>query len=73
MRARRLCELNVIEQAVNVCETTIVQDAWERGQKLAVNGIIYGIEDGRLHSLNFRADSMESTLVAYSTALSQSA
>ena len=70
-RVRRLCELNVIEQAMNVCETTIVQDAWDRGQELSVNGLIYGIEDGRLRSLNFRADSMESGLVAYSTALSE--
>jgi len=70
-RVRRLCELNVIEQAMNVCETTIVQDAWDRGQELSVNGIIYGIEDGRLRSLNFRAESMETSMVAYSTALAE--
>jgi len=72
LRARRLCELNVIEQAMNVCETTIVQDAWDRGQKLSVNGIIYGIEDGRLRSLNFRAESMETSMSAYATALAGS-
>jgi carbonic anhydrase len=46
-----LCELNVAEQVRNVCETTIVQDAWQRGQALAVHGWIYRIEDGRLRDL----------------------
>ena len=48
----RLCELNVIEQAVNVCQTTIVRDAWERGQDLVVHGWIYGIQDGLIRDLN---------------------
>jgi len=48
----RLCELNVIEQVANVCETTIVQDAWARGQELHVHGWIYGLEDGLLRDLN---------------------
>jgi carbonic anhydrase len=47
-----LCELNVIEQVANVCHTTIVQGAWKSGQKLAVHGWIYSIEDGRLNDLN---------------------
>ncbi len=47
----RLCELNVIEQVVNVCQTTIVQEAWERGQPLAVHGVIYSIADGLLRDL----------------------
>jgi carbonic anhydrase len=42
----RLCELNVIEQVVNVCRTRIVSDAWARSQELAVHGWVYGIEDG---------------------------
>ena len=46
LRADRLCELNVIEQAANVCQTTIVQDAWERGQPLQVHGWVYGLKDG---------------------------
>jgi carbonic anhydrase len=50
-RANRLCELNVVEQVRNVCETTIVQDAWEREQSLAVHGLIYGVGDGRLRDL----------------------
>lgn len=51
----RLSELNVIEQAMNVCETTIVQDAWDRGQDLTVHGWIYSLSDGRLRDLGFRA------------------
>jgi carbonic anhydrase len=52
-RADRLCELNVLEQAVHVCETTIVQDAWARGQELAVHGWIYRLDDGLLRDLGF--------------------
>lgn len=48
----RLCELNVIEQVANVCQTTIARDAWERGQALAVHGWIYGLKDGLLRDLN---------------------
>jgi carbonic anhydrase len=50
-RLHRLSELNVIEQVSNVCRTTIVQDAWSRGQTLAVHGWIYAIEDGLLRDL----------------------
>ena len=39
----RMCELNAIEQALNVCETTVVQDAWARGQKLEVHGWVYSV------------------------------
>jgi carbonic anhydrase len=49
--ARRLCELNVIEQVANVCHTSIARDAWERGQPLAVHGWVYGIQDGLLKDL----------------------
>ena len=52
-RARRLCELNVIEQALHVCETTIVQDAWARRQQLTVHGWIYDLNDGLLRDLDF--------------------
>ncbi|HVF57696.1 MAG TPA: carbonate dehydratase [Pyrinomonadaceae bacterium] len=51
-RADRLCELNVVEQVLNVSRTTIVQNAWGRGQELAVHGWIYGIEDGLLRDLD---------------------
>jgi carbonic anhydrase len=50
--ANRLCELNVIEQVANVCQTTTVLDAWERGQELAVHGWIYGLKDGLLRDLD---------------------
>ena len=50
-RHKRLCELNVIEQVVNVSQTTIVRDAWARGQSLAVHGWIYDIHDGLLRDL----------------------
>src|SRR5262245_6321577 len=50
-RCDRLCELNVINQVANVCETAIVREAWERGQGLAVHGWIYGLQDGLLRDL----------------------
>jgi carbonic anhydrase len=50
-RHARLCELNVIEQAVNVCQTTVVQDAWERGQPVSVHGWCYGLNDGLVRDL----------------------
>jgi carbonic anhydrase len=46
-----LCELNVIEQVVNVCQTTVVRDAWARGQALAVHGWVYALSDGLLKDL----------------------
>ena|SRR6202165_2743433 len=51
-RLNRFCELNVIEQVYNVCHTTIVQAAWQRGQELAVHSWIYGLSDGLLKDLN---------------------
>lgn len=62
MRHARLCELNVIEQAVNVCHTTVVQDAWERGQKLSVHGWIYSLRNGRVRDLEL--DVKDTSLVA---------
>ncbi len=47
----RLCELNVIEQVVNVCQTTVLQQAWRRGQEVSVHGCIYGVHDGLLRDL----------------------
>lgn len=55
----RLCELNVIEQVYNVCNTTIVQKAWDRNQQLAVHGWIYALQDGLLRDLKFCATSRE--------------
>ena len=56
-RADRLCELNSLEQAMNLCETTVVRDAWERGQDLHVHSWVYGLKDGRVRDLDFSVGS----------------
>lgn len=58
-RIDRLCELNVIEQLNHVCQTSIVQNAWARGQELSVHGWIYAIEDGHLHDLHMNISTQE--------------
>jgi carbonic anhydrase len=50
-RLDRMCELNVAEQVTNVCQTTIVEDAWERGQELTVHGLVYDLRDGLLQDI----------------------
>jgi carbonic anhydrase len=50
-RLMRLCELNVLSQAINVAETTLLQDAWARGQQVAIHSLIYGLDNGILHQL----------------------
>jgi carbonic anhydrase len=50
-RLIRLCELNVLSQAINVAETTLLQDAWGRGQQVAIHSLIYGLDNGILHRL----------------------
>jgi carbonic anhydrase len=50
-RLDRMCELNVVEQVTNVCQTTIVEDAWDRGQELTVHGLVYDLHDGLLRDL----------------------
>lgn len=72
-RFRRLCELNVIEQVVNVCQTTVVENAWERGQELAVHGWIYGLDDGLLHDLNICVTCQDELRANYSAAVSMPA
>jgi carbonic anhydrase len=67
--ADRLCELNVIEQVVNVCQTSIAREAWERGQALAVHGWIYGISDGLLRDLKITVTAGDEARTAYVTAL----
>ncbi len=66
----RLCELNVIEQVVNVCQTTIARDAWERGQELTVHGWVYGLQDGILRDLNVSVTDFPETIPTYQAALS---
>lgn len=65
----RLCELNVIEQALNVCETTIVQEAWASGQELTVHGWVYGLNDGLMNDLEFSAGSATQVDEQYRVAL----
>jgi len=70
-RQDRLCELNVIEQVVNVCETTIVQDAWARGQDLTVHGWTYRLETGLVNDLGMSTSSAEEMNVRYAKSLSR--
>lgn len=65
MRLRRLCELNVIEQVLNVGKTTVLQDAWGRGQSLCVHGWIYDIADGLLKDLGVGMSCAEDVPAAY--------
>ncbi|MEO7151336.1 MAG: carbonate dehydratase, partial [Burkholderiaceae bacterium] len=58
-----------IEQARNVCQTTIVQDAWARGQSLVVHGWFYGLHDGLLHDLRMTVAGAADMASAYDTAL----
>ncbi len=71
-RLNRLCELNVIEQVLNVSRTTIVQNAWARGQELAVHGWIYGIGDGLLRDLEICITSQSELSTAYEDAVRKS-
>lgn len=68
-QADRLCELNVIEQAVNVCQTTVVQEAWARGQAVTIHGWIYSLTDGRLRDLSTCIASQDELVPVYSEAL----
>jgi carbonic anhydrase len=65
----RLCELNALEQVANVCQTTIVRDAWARGQTLSVHGWVYTLRDGRVHDLGLNIDSPDQLEPQYATAL----
>jgi len=65
----RLCEFNVIEQAANVCQTTIVKDAWDRGQELSVHGWIYGLENGLLRDLGMTVTGLDETAKIYDGAI----
>ena len=67
----RLCELNVIEQAVNVCQTTVVQEAWARGQSVAVHGWIYSLDNGHLRDLQVCVTGRDELVATYDTALAR--
>jgi carbonic anhydrase len=67
----RLCSLNVVEQAMNVSRTTIVQDAWTRGQPLAIHGWVYRLQDGLIRDLGFCADAAQAVPSNYDRALTR--
>src|ERR1700732_3620043 len=64
-----LCELNVIEQVLNVCQSTVVQEAWERCQQLSVRGWVYSLKDGLLRDLQMQVGGASQTAEAFQTAL----
>lgn len=68
-RVNALCELNVLEQARNACQTTVVQDAWARGQEVVVHGWVYGLHNGLLEDLRITAGSAEDVAPAFKRAL----
>jgi len=68
-RIARLCELNVIEQVVNVAQTTVVQDAWARGQMLTVHGWIYGVQNGLIRDLEISVSQAETLQGTYASAV----
>ncbi|MFG6415909.1 carbonate dehydratase [Roseateles sp. DC23W] len=68
-RVDALCELNVVEQARNACHTTVVQDAWSRGQAVVVHGWVYGLHNGLLEDLALTAGSADDVEPAYRRAL----
>ena len=64
-----LCEMNVIEQVGNVALSTVLQDAWARGQQVAVHGLVYGLRDGRLKDLDVTMDAPEKVVPMFTAAL----
>ena len=68
-RSARLCELNVVEQVANVCATTVIQDAWARGQSLTVHGWVYGLRDGLIRDLGATASNPDEATSAYKGAI----
>ncbi len=67
----RLCELNVIEQVINVCQTTAVQDAWDRGQQVTVHSWVYSLEDGLVRDLGLAVSDLESLTPQLDASLSR--
>ena len=68
-RVDALCELNVIEQALNVCQTTVVREAWERGQQVVVHGWVYGLQNGPLEDLTMTVTADADLALVYQQAL----
>ncbi|GAB2519963.1 carbonate dehydratase [Lysobacter humi (ex Lee et al. 2017)] len=70
-RHDRLCELNVLEQVVNVCQTTVLRDAWARGQDVSVHGWVYRLEDGLVRDLGLHVDGRTPLADRYAEALAR--
>lgn len=68
-KVNRLCELNVIEQVRHVCQTTIVQDAWQRGQQLSIHGWVYALTDGVVRNMDICVSSQEERETKYQRAI----
>ena len=68
-RPDALCELNAIEQAENVCLTTVIRDAWARGQVLSVHGWVYSLKDGRVRELGMDVDAPDALEQVYARAV----
>ena len=68
-RVNALCELNVVEQALNVCQTTVVQEAWRRGQEVVVHGWCYRLHNGLLKDLAMTVSRLDDASAAYEEAL----
>jgi len=68
-RLDTLVELNVVEQVVNVCVSTVMTDAWAKGQKVSVHGWAYGVHDGLLQDLRMTVDGAEALEPAYRAAI----
>jgi carbonic anhydrase len=70
-RENRLCELNVLEQVTHVCQTTIIRDAWERGQELNVHAWIYGLDNGLVRDLNYTATNPDEVHTGYTKSVAE--
>ena len=70
-RHAALCELNVIEQVLNVANTTVIRDAWSRGQQLAVHGWVYALSDGLLRDLHVDVEGVDNLEAARSNAVAK--
>lgn len=71
-RVNRLCELNAMQQVVNVCQTSVLRDAWERGQSVTVHGWCYSLENGLINDLKVSANSREEAMERYRHAVEKS-
>ncbi|TDR31392.1 carbonate dehydratase [Hydromonas duriensis] len=71
LKLNRLCELNVIDQVVNACHSTVVQDAWTREQNISVHSWIYNLHDGLLHNLGLEVSSIDELVAQYEAVMTR--